>query len=97
MRTKLGSFIFVLILLVGIVVWLNQSHKDDVVKWLTTHGEVAKDIDYRTWSIGPFWYRKNCMVYRVETEKHSIYWFRYGFFSDAVYGELPDGTYVEME
>ena len=89
--------VLIIALALGISSCVNTSHHKDIDVWLKSHGQSARVVELCQFRSGPFFVRKNCMIYRVETESNVIYWFRYGMFYNGVYIETPDGNYMKVE
>lgn len=71
-----------------------HSFERDIQHWSKVHGEVAKKIELRTWSCGPYIPMKGYHYFRVETETN-VYWFEYGW-TPTVEKEV-NGGYQKVE
>lgn len=74
-----------------------SGEKKDITEWVADRGDTATNIEYRGWSIGPYWHDKNASVYHVDTVKSNIYWFKYTIFGRKVYIEPSPGQYEKVE
>ena len=72
--------VLLLIVLVALPMYSCFINSDvrDITVWVNARGEKANTIEFRQFSIGPYWHMKNARYYYVKTDKN-IYWVKYLF------------------
>ena len=91
------SLIIVFVLLLAIIASIIQykSNEKDVVDWVVTNGEEIVQIDDRgIFDSGPYVFCKNTIYFKVITDKHNVYWFKYNVFGREIQKEIENGYQI---
>lgn len=93
------AFAFTIIIVLGLAILAldveYKSNKKDVLNWISSNGERVVTFDNRgLFDSGPYWFTKNTTYYKVVTDKHNVYWFKYNLFGREIQKEIPSGYEV---
>lgn len=86
MEKKILAVVVVAFLLLAFTIIPIQEPSDrtSISDWAATNNHVVSNIDRHHFDVGPFWYSKNCRIYKVQVEDGKTFWFRFRFWGTDI-------------